>query len=142
MPLLDSLPTVDEIEKQYGNDVFQEPRNEFAMLPAEYEKTYGPQFRYELKLISRAISYNVSDCHFSATLGLGVHNKIWLAVVLHRDPRKNYIIPLLLFERCAQGILFKMLSFLEAMELLAVKEEQLRRNLLPHCEIGEQELEN
>lgn len=84
----------------------------------------------------------MSEYHFSAQLGLGVHKKIGLAVVFHRDPRKNYIIPPLLFERYAQGVLSKMLSFREAIELLAVKEKQLRCNLLPHCEVGEPGLEH
>lgn len=49
---------------------------------------------------------------------------------VHRDPLKNYIIPLLFFEKYAQAIVSKMLSFREVMELLAVKDEQLQPNLL------------
>lgn len=78
----------------------------------------------------------MSDYHFSATLGLGVHKQIGLAVVFHRDPRKNYILPLLLFEKYAQGVLSQMQSFREAMDALAVKDEQLEPNLLAHCTVG------
>lgn len=108
MPLLDSFPTVEEIAREYGDDGVQEPRSTLAMLPDEYRETYGQQFSFEPKLIisynrnprtvAEPITYDVSDYHFSATLGLGVHKQIGLAVVFHRDPRKNYILPLFLFE--------------------------------------------
>ena len=86
MPLLDSFPTVEEIAREYGDDGVQEPRSALSMLREEYQEAYGPQFSYEPKLIIRydshprtvaePITYDVSDYHFSATLGLGVHKQI------------------------------------------------------------------
>ena len=151
MALLDSFPTVEEIAWEYKYDGVQEPRSALVILPEEYEEIYGPQFSYELKLIiyydhqrtvAEPITYDVSDYHFSATLGLGVHKQIGLAVVFHRDPRKNYILSLLLFEKYAQGVLSQMQSFREAMDALAVKDEQLEPNLLAHCTVGTPRLEH
>lgn len=155
MAVLDNIPSMEELYERYGqehgDDRVQEPRDEYDMRPEEYEEAYGAQFSYDLPLIiftkPRAVSespinYDVSEYHFSAGLGLGIHKKIGLVVVFHRDPRKNYILPLQLFEKYAQGVLSQMQSFREAMDALAVKDEQLEPNLLAHCTVGTPRLEH
>lgn len=48
--------------------------HKIAMLPEEYEKTYGPEFSYEHRwVVAKPIDYDMSDYHFSITLGLGMH---------------------------------------------------------------------
>lgn len=115
------------------------------MLPVEYEEVYCSQFSYELALIIytryRTVAeepneYDVYDYHFNAKLGLGVHKKIGFAVVFHRDARKNFIIPLRLFERYAQAICSKIKSFTEAIRCQQAKDE-IVRHLEWDCEVGE-----
>lgn len=147
MSILDSCPTVEEILERYGDDGTREPRDDYDynMLPVEYEEVYCSQFSYELALIiytryrtvaEEPIEYDVYDYHFNAKLGLGVHKKIGFAVVFHRDARKNFIIPLRLFERYAQAICSKIKSFTEAIRCQQAKDE-IVRHLEWDCEVGE-----
>lgn len=62
-------------------------------------------------------------------------------VVFHLDPRKNYIIRLLLFERYAQTILCKMSLFRGALQLLSAKDD-LSLKFVLNCEMGEPGLEH
>ena len=102
MSVLDSFPSMEELFEQYrgANAVLvQEPRDEYHKLPEEYEDIYGTQFSYDLPLIifkkpravPEPISHNVDEYYFNAGLGLGIHKKIGLVVVFHRDlPEKLY----------------------------------------------------
>ena len=116
----DNFPSMEEFFERYGDDGVQEPRDEYYMLHEEYEETYSTQFSYEFALIKDTklrdvsetpINYDVSEYYFDPQLGLGIHKEIGLVVVFHRDPRKNYIIRSLLFERYAQAIMCKMTLF-------------------------------
>jgi hypothetical protein len=117
MSVLDNFPSMEELYERYGQEhgsdrVVPELRDEYDMRPEEYEEAYGAQFSYDLPLIiftkpravSEPINYDVNEYYFSAGLGLGVHKRIGLVVVFHRDARKNFIIPSLLFERYAQAV--------------------------------------
>ncbi|NWO17711.1 MAG: hypothetical protein HLX46_13035 [Corynebacterium sp.] len=152
MSLLDNFPSMEEFFERYGEDGVQEPRDECEMLPEEYEETYGGQFSYEFpqanytKLRNASdtpahINYDVSEYYFNPQLGLGVHKEIGLVVVFHRDPRKNFIIRSLLFERYAQAILCSMPLFREVFQLLRAKDE-LSLKLVLSCEISEPGLEH
>lgn len=145
---------MEELFERYRHedtgDRVQEPRDECDMLPEEYEEVYGAQFSYDLPLIiftnpravaKQPIDYDVSEYYFSAGLGLGIHKTIGLVVVFHRDPRKNFIIPSLLFERYAEAILCKMMLFREAIQLLIAKDE-LSLKLVLRCEVGEPGLQH
>ena len=146
----DNFPSMEEFFERYGDDGVQEPRDEYYMLHEEYEETYSTQFSYEFALIKDTklrdvsetpINYDVSEYYFDPQLGLGIHKEIGLVVVFHRDPRKNYIIRSLLFERYAQAIMCKMTLFRGALQLLRAKDE-LSLKLVLSCEMGEPGLEH
>ena len=152
MSVLDdaNFPSMEEFFERYGDDGVQEPRDEHYMLHEEYEETYSTQFSYEFALIKDTklrdvsetpINYDVSEYYFDPQLGLGIHKEIGLVVVFHRDPRKNYIIRSLLFERYAQAIMCKMTLFRGALQLLRAKDE-LSLKLVLSCEMGEPGLEH
>ena len=157
MAVLDTFPSMEELYEFYcqedcgvdGADKVPQRRDEYDMLPEEYEEAYREQFSYDLPLIiftkpravSESINYDVSEYYFSAGLGLGIHKKIGLVVVFHRDPRKNFIIPSLLFERYAQAVLCKMTLFRDAIQLQIAKDE-LSLKLVLSCDIGEPGLEH
>ncbi|CUM49458.1 unnamed protein product [Debaryomyces fabryi] len=152
MSVLDdfNFPSMEEFFERYGDDGVQEPRNEYYMLHEQYEETYAAQFSYEFVLIKDTklrnvsetpINYDVSEYYFDPQLGLGIHKEIGLVVVFHRDPRKNYIIRSLLYERYAQAIMCKMSLFRGALQLLRAKDE-LSLKLVLNCDMGEPGLEH